>query len=163
MDDARRRDGPKRLGDGLSRGGARSVSGIIRQCAMLSMLEREWERIVPGPSSRASSPYRFNDGVLHIYADGHAAYDLNFRKAAIAGAIRSKLRIDVKEIVIDRKMETRPRPARTDPPRKRRAKPVPPPSAEDIAGCREEIASLYPEIEGELLDAMARCMAVSRR
>lgn len=130
-------------------------SPITRLCMALAAVEQEWRRIVGDALARRSSPSAYQDGVLYITVDSQAVlHDMNFKKNAIAREIRTKVLLNVESVKIEIGSVRRPsRPAvlpRSTPLKKVCL------DEERLCACRDEILSVYSEMDPELAKSIAR-------
>jgi hypothetical protein len=136
---------------------------ILRVCAALSAIEREWPGIVGHALASRSSLKSYGDGVLVVSVDGQAAvHDMNFKKNEIVREIRNKVRLKLNDL----KIETdRPRrltsAADQSRPRKRRAAAKIDQAA--LESITDEILSSYSDLTPELARSIARCRLMTDR
>ncbi|MDR1514203.1 MAG: DUF721 domain-containing protein [Synergistaceae bacterium] len=136
-------------------------SPLMRTCTALAAIEREWARIVGPALARRSRPTSYEDGVLVVSADGHAALqDMNFRKRQIIMEIRKNAWLELSDLKIEtgrpysQNMAHLPHPAKRTAPPKR----IDPEALEKLSG---EILSAHPDLPPELASSIARCRLMS--
>ncbi|MDR1944476.1 MAG: DUF721 domain-containing protein [Synergistaceae bacterium] len=138
-------------------------SPMLKVCAALSVIEREWARIVGDALASRSCPISYDDGVLVVFVQGQSALqDINFKKNAIIKEIRTKallklngLKVEIGHNGTSGAAAATPRPARL------RASPRVDPEAEEAL--RDNILSAHADLPPELAGAIARCRIISER
>ena len=137
-------------------------SPILRICAALTAIEREWPRIVGRALAARSFPKAFEDGVLVVSVDGHSALqDMNFRKNQIINEIRKNAWLRLSDIRTETGRAARlqsPAPPRA--PRGKASFRVDGEAVENLAG---EILSAYSDLDPELARSIARCRLITGR
>jgi hypothetical protein len=136
-------------------------SPILRICAALSAIEREWPRIVGHALAARSFPKAFEDGVLVVSVEGHSAFqDMNFRKNQIMREIRDNAWLKLCDIKVETGRKTRARDSAIAlrSAKRKTAPRIDPEAVEKISG---EILSAYSDLDPELARSIARCRLMS--
>jgi hypothetical protein len=136
-------------------------SPIMRTCAALAAIEREWHRIVGDALARRSRPTSWENGVLVVAVEGHAALqDMNFKKRQIITKIRDNAWLDLSDMRIEPGRPGRYPATVTPATRARRAAParIDPEALERLSG---EILSAHPDLDPALAASIARCRLIS--
>jgi hypothetical protein len=132
-------------------------SPILRICAALSAIEREWHRIVGHALAARSYPKAFEDGVLVVSVDGYSALqDMNFRKSQIMRAIRDNARLKLCDLKVETgspmKLQCHALPPSAE--RRKNAPRIDPEALDKLSG---EILSAHSDLDPELARSIARC------
>jgi hypothetical protein len=135
---------------------------VVRLCAILSGVEREWPRIVGDALARRSFPDSYEEGVLTVAVDGPSAMqDMNFKKSAIISELRAKAGLRIENIKIERGFKRGESPSRTN-----RAYITRPPAPRVVDPSKEEnltseILAEHEDISPETAGSIARCRLMS--
>ncbi|MDR0648205.1 MAG: DUF721 domain-containing protein [Synergistaceae bacterium] len=136
-------------------------SPMLRACAALAAIEREWHRIVGPALALRSRPTAYEDGVLVVAVEGQLALqDMNFKKRQIIAAIRDNTWLDLSDIKIEPGRKTTHQATVMPAQRARRITPVKidATALERLSG---EILSAYPDLDPALAASIARCRLIS--
>jgi hypothetical protein len=136
-------------------------SPIMRTCAALAAIEREWHRIVGHALAQRSRPSSYDNGVLVVAVEGHSAlHDMNFKKRQIIAKIRDNAWLDLSDMRIEPGRPAGGPLASMPAPRARRAAParIDPDELERLYG---EILSAHPDLDPSLAVSIARCRLMS--
>jgi hypothetical protein len=136
---------------------------IMRTCAALAAIEREWHRIVGYALAQRSRPISYENGVLVVVVQGHSALqDMNFKKRQFIAEIRKNAWLDLSDMRIEPGHPGRLPIAVAFPPRARCAAPAKiDPAALERLSC--EILSNHPDLDPDLAASIARCRLMSAR
>jgi hypothetical protein len=133
----------------------------MKVCYALAALEKEWPRIVGPALASRSLPKSWENGVLVVLVDGHAALqDINFRKNAIMSEIRTKAKLKLEDMKIEQGYRQKRVGFRPSAPRPRiaRAPRVDPQAEESL---KNEILTAHSDLDPELAGLIARCRLAS--
>ncbi|GHV54390.1 hypothetical protein FACS1894216_14310 [Synergistales bacterium] len=137
---------------------------VVRLCAVLSGVEREWPRIVGDALARRSFPDSYEEGVLTIAVDGPSAMqDMNFKKNAIMRELQAKAGLRIEAVKIELGFKRGEIPSRTN-----RSYITRLPAARAVDPLKEEkltseILAEYEDIAPETARSIARCRLMSER
>lgn len=140
-----------------------AASSLTKLCMVLSAVEREWPAIVGGVLSRRTSPRQFDQGILVVAADSASVMqDLNFKKNAIIRTIRTKARLDVRDVRVEiGSVSGGARATRVQPAKKNRLCRAGAIDARLEEALCADLAAAYADLPEALVRSIARCRIMS--